>query len=425
MIVKLLNGDLLSIESKNVNVVKHTIARHLQADVDDVQLVDEVRDESKGDSKGDSKGEDEKFVFAMIVRKPRVIELDLKNNMVIHEICLQISNRKFINPCLIQYYLDHITNLPNRTLHAFAENPHPLIVEYLLAKFLCPESAPHIPLPIHMYLVRNPSDEIVHHPRFLETILASPEKITLLHDLTANTNPHARKILVDLLKLFPDAVSWTKLCGIPNDEVVKYVIECSPLGRIHLLNTYEFLNNPSRYATRFAMENEHLINPSNRFIFHLKCLSSDDPDVVRYAIGGKVIQNPVVHLLHNSCDAAVDLILSQGVKSKLTREHARNLASNPSDRIVEYLCQNSDMKYLTDSPEFLCSPHPLAVPRQVEWIRRHSTRKVEWERIVTVLPYVKNPDTIWHLLKHQKIRDNTPHSILLLSRVEDVQVLGV
>lgn len=409
MIVKLLNGEILSIASDDVDIVKHTIARQLDADVDDVQIV------------FDEEQEQEEIAFVMIVRKPRVIEMDLADEKVIHEICVQISNPKFINTSLIEYFLSHILSIPKRPTHTFAANPHPLIVEYLITNVLN-NVENSIPLRLHMYLVRNPSGDIVNHPRFVESILSSPNKITLINDLTVNTNPRAREILVDLLAQFPGAVMWSKLCGIPDDGVVSHLLSISDSSAYleRLVNTYEFLRNPSRVATLFTTEHIHLVSGPNRFFFYVRCLESSDPDVVRHAIDSKCVNNPVVHLLDNPCEVAVDLIiLSLEMKTlKPTRDQARRLVTNPADRLVEYLLH---CKHITELPEFLCNPHPLATPHQVEWIRRHF-KHTDWVRILPVLWYIRNPDTIWHLLQEEKVRDNTEYFISLLSRVDDVRV---
>lgn len=124
MLVKLLNGDLISVDSNDLESVKCTIAIHLSADVDDVQLV--------------SCDDDGTTVFAMIIKRPRWVELDLSDQKVIDQICIQISNPKFINTSLIEYFLSHIVDLPHRvtvSTKTFAANPHPLIVEYLVSSF--------------------------------------------------------------------------------------------------------------------------------------------------------------------------------------------------------------------------------------------------------------------------------------------------
>lgn len=410
MIVKLLNGDLLSIESDDINVARVATAKEMCVDVEDVSII-EI--------------EEKAFAMAVILMKPRVFEVNLSDEKVIDEICNQISNPKFINTSLIEYFLAYIVDLPYRVsapINAFASNPHPLIVEYLVTNFLGKEL--DIPLGIHMYLVRNPSDEIVNHPQFVHKILTSPNKITLINDLTANTNPTARKILVDFLTQFPDTVMWYRLCGIPDDGVITYLLSVAAPEK--LLATFEFLRNPCRVATQYAMQNINRIAPANRFFFYVKCLQSTDADMTRYAIESKGVSQPVAHLLDNPSDVAVDLIISSlTITFKPTREQVRTLASNPSHRMLEYLLYNPSMNHLIDSPEFLCSPHQLSVHR----IRRclQCLRRTDWRRIVDILPCITNPDIIWHILKQeeQRIRSYIPHLIMLISRVEDIQVIQV
>lgn len=267
-----------------------------------------------------------------------------------------------------------------------------------------------------MYLVRNPSNEVVNHPQFVHKIITSPDRITIINDLTANTNPVARKHLVDLLQQFPDAVMWYRLCSIPDDGVITYLIHNHSVHE-KLLTSYEFLRNPCRVATEYVMQNIERVAPANRFFFYVKCLQSTDPDIFRYGIESKDVSQPVLHLLANPSDTAVDLIISSlTITFKPTREQVRTLASNPSNRLFEYLVHNPYMKHLIESPEFLCSPH---VSRM-----KYCLQRSDWTRMVDVLPSLTNPDIIWHILgkEEKRVRGYIPHLIMLISRVEDIQV---
>lgn len=376
MLVKLLNGDILSVDTTDFDTAKSHVAQYFETDVEDIHM---------------SSGDDDMYM-AVMIRPEKVFYTDLTDPEVVKAICNNISRPEFVNESLIRFFLS------NPLCDMYASNPHPLIVEHILTN-----------TPMNSkYLVRNPA--IVNHPHFPQMIEDSPSE--LLH----NTNPRAREMLLELLERSPQAVTLKQLCSVPDDTIIAYVLRRYPLEEV--LRTCEFLQNPSSLATHTAIAHFDMVGGCRNlfFFFMVKCAKSQDPDVIRWILSIAPNKDLLPFILDNPCDAAVDYIFHKMDTIRSHPETFRKLARNPSDRLVDFFLtpEGTDLTTVVD---ILSNCNPRTADMKRKWLE--SAQGTWWHNELS--PH-SDEDTIVSILEKHSFRCNDSLLIPLVGCISDMVV---
>lgn len=368
MIVKLLNGDLIQVNTCDPDTLKRTVADNLGVYWSQVCIVCDAPNEDH----------QEKFVLVMILEKP-VITFTKHHTSILNKIhkkdwmyhqSYDWSN--FVNPDIIKHYLQHMESMTNWS------NPHPLVVEYIL------KTQPKVTRLSRFFA--NPAEPIVD--RILDYLQETKDQpyFTDWSKLSMNPNP---RIIQTLIEHFPTRINTNYFGSLNNDHAVHFAWH-------NMLST-----SANKDIFWYSVANNKLNDVSIQY--QLECLSErvpehlehmmriapshSHPKIVKWFVDeldkqfkslqmSQVVDVPVAFIA-NPNSIAVNWLFEHLSLIEQDQRYLRYFCSNAHDRVVQWLL---DDPHRIKLPEFLCNPNPLAI----EYIKqsRPLYNQTYWESIL-------------------------------------------
>lgn len=213
----------------------------------------------------------------------------------------------------------------------FERNTIPMIRSYLPTYQLLPWiSQEYIDLDS---LSSNPSDGAI------ELLRNSPENInwTLL---SANPNDGA----VDLLLANPDNINWTYLSKNTNPRAVDYALSTVRIGR--RVSVEYAVTNPNdrmlEHALNRITQNQNFLSERRRILYSANLSTNTNSHAIDYLLQNFPSYIYMPHLLQNSSDRAVDLILFANTLEGVDIDGSY-LSKNSNGRAIDLLFTNPDL----------------------------------------------------------------------------------
>lgn len=374
MIVKLLNGELIHLDTHDMLIARKTVADMLDVYWSQVRMVKDLNEDHNSE-----------YVFVMILDKPVITfskyQLTILKDWT-HNSC---DWSTFVNPDIIQRYMQCIARLTNWA------NPHPIVVDYILKN--------HPKISRSSRFFANPAEPIVDRIlEYLEETKNQPDSADW-SKLSMNPNP---RIIETMIDNFPRLINTNHFGLHNNDKAVDFAWAnmMSTTAKKHTF-LYSVANNKQNdrsiqyqldcVSERMPLHVEHMMRvaPGHSHPRILEWLVAELDEQFQNLQMSQSLDIPVT-FISNPNPVAVDWLFAHFSLIENDQRYLKYFCRNAHDKVVNWFLDHPDRIKLS---EFLCNPNPLAV----EYIKqsRPLYNKTYWELIL------KNPNVdlfvwAWH-----------------------------
>lgn len=255
--------------------------------------------------------------------------------------------RDCVNESILKRYLSpEIVSINSGTYNLY-KNPHDMVVKHLLSDQRN-----------HTYtasMSANPSDAV------LDFLFAHPEMIDRL-EMCCNSNDRAVQYICDFLRpiTFPnELLLFEAFASNSNSKALDFLLD--KLGRHRCLQIYKFSINPSPHLSDIKIS-----DTSTRHFYWPQWCTSHDEKLLKFFLDHHQPIPSYQGLFTNSCDAAVDWILSNE-ELLLQNKNAQSFAMNSNPRAAGWLLNHQE---LIEMDTFFYNSAEEAVDYSIDWLKK-------------------------------------------------------